>query len=395
MNSWNRIGLIAALGASLALAGCSDLTGDLGLGAGQKSQKAGASSHERGRQQFLAGNYGLAAKHFQQAVTRQDASVESLNGLAASYDKMGRFDLAERYYRRALAVEPGSGQTLNNLGYSYLLQGKYDLALAHLRDAQVIDPQNPVIQANRTYAQASLNASLAAGGAPAEPSAAAPQQAAVATSVKLKVSRTSANVQTLTLNPEPESEPSLDAVASEFGALRAQSTNPSALAETALEAASEGAEEGAIQIALLTPAGVPADDAGELSALADFDFLAAPGPGYAADLAGALVEVSNGAGRDKMAARMRGYLKTRGVEVGWLSNANHFHHGRTTIYYQEAWRPQAEALATLLPGEIALAPAKQQAAQLKLQLGADLLGFDSGLHVDQLKQQRLSHAVEE
>ena len=61
--------------------------------------------------------------------------MEALNGLAASYDRLGRYDLSARYYGRALTIEPQSAQTLNNMGYSYLLQERFDLAVAYLRDA--------------------------------------------------------------------------------------------------------------------------------------------------------------------------------------------------------------------------------------------------------------------
>ena len=135
----------AAVFASLALGACAGLT----EGAGYSD----LSSYGRGKYHYNAGQYGLAVKHFQSAVDREPGSVEALNGLAASYDRLGRYDLATRYYGRALGANPESTQTLNNIGYSYLLQERFDLAVAYLRDAQSHDKKDQVILANRKVAE--------------------------------------------------------------------------------------------------------------------------------------------------------------------------------------------------------------------------------------------------
>jgi hypothetical protein len=130
--------------ASLVLSGCAGLA---------DGQHVDLSSYERGKFHYNAGQYGLAVKHFQSAVDRVPDSVEALNGLAATYDRLGRYDLASRYYGRALGADPDSTQTLNNIGYSYLLQERFDLALAYLRDAHSRDKQDPVVVANRKKAE--------------------------------------------------------------------------------------------------------------------------------------------------------------------------------------------------------------------------------------------------
>ncbi len=406
MNNWNRIGLVTLVGLPLVLAACSDLASNLGLGDAQSQEQKATWPHERGKQQFAAGNYGLAAKHFQQAVTHDGSSIEALNGLAATYDKMGRFDLAERYYRQALVVDPQSEQSLNNLGYSYLLQGKYDLALAYLRDAQALGQDNPVILANRDFAGASLQSSVAAK-ASADVAAGSAQQVAVVASAKLKVERASSIVQTLKIEAETEPQPSIDSVVQQFavpltgtepqlftdagvqrfavplGAKPAKSPKKSALqpAPLAVEV------EEVVQVALLAP--LPeTDDAGTIVFdVDDHGFLASPGPEFGSGLVTSLVEVTNGVGRNDMAARMRGYLKSRGMKVAWLTNADQFDHAQSTIFYQEGWRVQAEALAATLPLPVTLTPAAGQRAQLRLRLGRDLLEFDNQL---QSQLQRVS-----
>ncbi len=139
-----KFGFIAVF-ASLVLGACLGGTGD--------GQYIDLSFYERGKFHYNAGQYGLAVKHFRSAADREPGSVEALNGLAASYDRLGRYDLATRYYGRALAANPESTQTLNNIGYSYLLQKRFDLAVAYLRDAHSRDQKDPVILANRKVAE--------------------------------------------------------------------------------------------------------------------------------------------------------------------------------------------------------------------------------------------------
>ena len=142
--TWRNFRFVAVF-ASLALGACAGLTED--------GRYSDLSFYGRGKFHYNAGQYGLAVKHFQSAVDREPGSVEALNGLAASYDRLGRYDLATRYYGRALGADPESTQTLNNIGYSYLLQKRFDLAVAYLRDAYSRDKKDPVILANRKVAE--------------------------------------------------------------------------------------------------------------------------------------------------------------------------------------------------------------------------------------------------
>ncbi len=208
---------IAALLASLTLGGC--------LGGTGGSDFIDLSSYDRGKLHFNAGQFGLAVNHFQSAVRREPSSVEALNGLAASYDRLGRYDLSARYYGRALAADPESTQTLNNIGYSYLLQERFDLAVAYLRDAQSRDRMDPVVLANRKVAEVSYQKADLARSAveartkrfavPASASAPAPSRprlaaqpaaprTAVADSRRVKpwIERTATKVQTLVTQPQ-------------------------------------------------------------------------------------------------------------------------------------------------------------------------------------------------
>ncbi len=90
-----------------------------------------------------------------------------------------------------------------------------------------------------------------------------------------------------------------------------------------------------------------------------------------------VIEVSNGAGRNRMAARMRAYLTSNGLTVGRITNADHFEHETTTIFYRVGLRAQAQKLAAILPIKIQLRESSALATDLRLELGRDLLSFDT------------------
>src|SRR6516164_7721029 len=74
-----------------------------------------------GLEHFNRGNFGLAAKYFEDAAARAPKDATAWVGLAASYDRIGRFDLADRAYRQAIKLEGETTTILNNEGYSYML----------------------------------------------------------------------------------------------------------------------------------------------------------------------------------------------------------------------------------------------------------------------------------
>jgi hypothetical protein len=107
---------------------------------------------------------------------------------------------------------------------------------------------------------------------------------------------------------------------------------------------------------------------------------ARPAPDVAAPAPLALrLEVANGAGRTRMAARMRSFLAGHDLARGRLANAASFDHARTEILYQPGFADQAWRIARLLP--VALEPRETPApgADVRLVLGHDLLPFDSRL----------------
>jgi hypothetical protein len=89
------------------------------------------------------------------------------------------------------------------------------------------------------------------------------------------------------------------------------------------------------------------------------------------------VEVSNGAGRNRLAARMRSYLASKGLPVSYLTNAASFRNRSTAIFYKRGHRPAAERFAKQLPIAVELHEVTESYADIRIRLGADILEFDT------------------
>jgi Tetratricopeptide repeat len=70
------------------------------------------------------GEYALAADAYRKAIRFDPADAAGYNGLAISYDQLGRFDLSRRYYELALARAPREPKYYRNLAHSLERQGQ-------------------------------------------------------------------------------------------------------------------------------------------------------------------------------------------------------------------------------------------------------------------------------
>jgi len=92
-----------------------------------------------------------------------------------------------------------------------------------------------------------------------------------------------------------------------------------------------------------------------------------------------VIEVSNGTGRPQMALRVGQFLDSEGLSAKRLTNAEHFSHQETVIFYRGEWLQKARELAVHLPVEVRLEAAPNQTSDIRIRLGGDLLNFDQGL----------------
>ncbi len=333
----------------------------------ESSFTADMTPYERGKRHIEAGHLGLALQSLRRALAEQPDSVETLNAVAAAYDRLGRFDLAGRYYRRALSVAPRSAQTLNNMGYSLMLQGRLDDASRYLERARALNNAHETIAANLTVVQR-------LAGAKREQNPATAKNEGDGTKVLREsprlawIERNSQKVQTLkvTVPPVPLAE------ATERPVRPADATvRPIRLAEaTERPVAPRRAVPASWKEIRSAPDVRP-------NALARLVKLSTAYHG--SELREARIEVSNGAGRRWMAARSRAFLTSRGANVRWLTNAKHFSNMVSVIFHRKGFREQAEMLARLLPIRVRVEAIENQRADVRLKLGGDLLDFDRRL----------------
>jgi Flp pilus assembly protein TadD len=90
------------------------------------------------------------------------------------------------------------------------------------------------------------------------------------------------------------------------------------------------------------------------------------------------IEISNGNGVRHMARTVGNYLKEQGFKDPFLTNATHFNHGETKIYYCNGYLQDAYVLAQQIPGyqnmEKVLRFEKSD-TKVKLLIGKDLIRF--------------------
>jgi Flp pilus assembly protein TadD len=109
---------------------------------------AGHEDLKLGKEHFRNGNFGLAEKHFRQAVEQSQDNLEAVIGLAASYDQLGRFELSDRLYGEAMRISGGSAAVLNNRGYSHYLRRDFKKARADFQAALRKEPGNEMARRN-------------------------------------------------------------------------------------------------------------------------------------------------------------------------------------------------------------------------------------------------------
>lgn len=297
----------------------------------------GAAAYHRGKTHLVAGNFGLALEALRDAQRKDPDSVAVLNAIAITYGKLGRPRLARDYYERALAIEPGSAQTLNNYGRALLEERRSTDALRLLQRAAELAPDSPIVAANLAAARQHLDERQSMI-AKAERTASTADQAVPA----IWVERSSTRLQTLVSAPEHAAAGEVDVSIDPRVVHVVDAHRPSSRPESAR--------------------GSPAEQQDRESARQ-------AGP----------IEVSNGAGRRHMAARMRGYLSGHGITVHQLTNADSFAYRRSVIFYRPGFEAEASRLSSLLPGNVSIEQNAQQRSAVRLRLGADLLDFDTTL----------------
>lgn len=128
---------LAALGLLNGCAGSPGLSGIRpigGVAVGQTSVAAGNALVGRGQ-------YGLAIAAYRRVLRLDSANSQALEGLAISYELLGRADLADRYYQEALALAPRNPRIYQNFAAFLKVQKRDAEAEQLIADMRVALPE--------------------------------------------------------------------------------------------------------------------------------------------------------------------------------------------------------------------------------------------------------------
>jgi len=381
------------------------------------------------------GHYGLgcylqerkkhkpAIEEFRIAVEIDPSHAKAYNAMGVSYDALGDHGRAVESYTAALAVDQGLDYVFNNLGYSYLLQGSLDLAIENFKKALNLDSGNARYRNNLglayakkgqhevafaefkqsgdearahyniaqlyyrdgLYKEAEVHFAEAAALKPSDPDSSKGVKAAgslgeiLAKSEKLPQKTNDTTVNTAEARVTKGNEDGFYAIPAEaltsFESLR--------IAEARVD------EEPMVHIATLARVDhreemretakkmLEAETIAPISEAQALELLILQAEDAENELGQRVrIEVSNGNGVNRMARRVGNFLKGDGVILMYLSNARHFNHGETKIYYTRGYLREAYQLAQKLVGRQSLeeVPAVRGGkADISILIGKDLV----------------------
>jgi tetratricopeptide (TPR) repeat protein len=98
--------------------------------------------------QLMAHRRDLAVVEFQRAMELEPRNGSAIQGLAASYEELGRDSEAEAAFKRGVALRPGAWSAHNTLASFYLRKNKFAAAEAQYRKALDVAPDNATVYSN-------------------------------------------------------------------------------------------------------------------------------------------------------------------------------------------------------------------------------------------------------
>ena len=410
--------------------------------ANSEDRQADAESHYRlGCNLQERNKHYLAVVEFKTAVEKDPTNVAAYNGMGVSLDALGDYANAVTAYSEALKVEQNLDYVHNNLGYSYLLQGQSDLAIESFKRAVALDAKNQRYRNNLGLAFAKSgkydNAFAefkAAGGEAdahlniarlyyrnglfkeakvhfAQASVMRPSDAAV-TDRGIAAAGNLAEIHATTKKP-PEVKENILAEKEEqhadvfdddgfstipAGAIEDLGVEAIAqlnLFEKSYDASNAKNNEAPMYIATLAKTPNPEEAIEETEKILEkkrlklldeaqaLELLNKDGADTAKQLAPRIkIEVSNGNGVIRMARRVGNYLRDKDFILMYLSNANHFNHDKTNIYYTSGYLREAYRLSQELPGLQSMEEVpviRDGNAEISILIGKDLVPYDAVL----------------
>ena len=341
------------------------------------------------------GEHAKAIEEFQKVILIDPGHVQAHNGMGVSYDYRRDYARAVECYKKALALSPNLEFVLNNMGYSYLLQGRPEEAVPVLQKAIALNGREGKFHNNLGLAYAAkgdLDSALAefkvAGdeskahfniaqfyhrrglyriaqfhysqALSLDPSFIHARMAMQAIDALAKIFQPSARKkeEAVLESKSEENSPIPDhqvaqAISEPYhheqSGLRPVSSESEPVLLSAVEDArvAQVQDDSGVKSAELKPILSPALRTEPTLPPSLPHGAAKPAP---PSMKKAGIEVSNGNGASGMARRVSRELEDKGLPVRRITNADHFNHPRTRIYYQNGYQELAAQIADQLPG---------------------------------------------
>jgi len=331
----------------------------------------------------MLGDFPTAITYYKMALSL-DPNLDYLhNNLGYSYLLQGNIDEAILAFQRAIALNGQEDRFHNNLGVAYAEKGQYDLALVELRlagdeakahhnMAQLYFKQGFYQEAKDHYAKAlALNPSLTAVRAgldaanalarifepenkkpvtgslimPDQPVAKRGEEEKIATALQLPENNPNSEKILFPITPEvrveakqeskPESRPEAIMEERHFIQKMVKIEEPKQLEYFTVSKPEPEPQKSPDLTTVNSEPTVVKKKEVRIERLLS--------------LKKAGIEISNGNGVNRMAWRVGNYLKEKGLSVVRLTNADHFNHNETIIYYQNGQRESVDLLADYMP----------------------------------------------
>jgi len=282
----------------------------------------------------------LAVEEFKKIIRVDPLCVKAYNGMGVSCDLLGDFTLAMGSYKKAVMLNPGLDYAWNNLGYSCLLQGDIDSAIDAFQKAVALNGEDKRYYNNLGLAYARKGCFALAF-------------------TKFKMGGNDAQA-CLNIGRCYYRNGLYKRARRNFA--KAFALNPS-----------------------LRNARIGMKAAEALAGISQPSTIAAPAPPTI--VAPALpsepaIEISNGNGVKRMAKRTGNYLRKKGFQKTLLTNADHFNHAETTIYYRGGYLHNAYRVAQQMPGYQNMKKVEKfnrPDTKIRVLLGKDMIVFNTVL----------------
>jgi tetratricopeptide (TPR) repeat protein len=316
-----------------------------------------------GRNYQRQGRLALALGAYRRAVELDPRHAEAHNAIGVVSGLKGRLEEAIAAFETALELAPSAPHVLSNLGYALALAGRPAQAIPTLQRAARLEPDNERIRHNLVLAERlqtpdedRRGSDEAAGAAAAE--IASPPAGHQHATIRIGVDA-HARADAIRIGPDTESTAAVKPPGQTF------------VVETSESARSQWVQIGAAVIELRPTSHSPE---ATLVASRDPSYVgrqedAAQPPAVAYRL-----EVINGNGIERAAARIGAWLATAGAPRARLANKRPFDQRDTVVYYAEGFQPTAQQLAARFT-ELAIRVhrADLRSADVRIVLGRDVL----------------------